>query len=190
MPVSTAYNSGQIPVFYNHRFGSANHQSYSIGFADYVDCPHTPRYCFGHGISYTDFEYRELAIEKKRLSGRESLELTLQVKNCGERAGTEIVQFYVSDEHACVVRPNMELTGFARVRIEPGEIKKIRYVLPLSALAFLDLHNRWKIEKGDVILKVGSSSEDIRLSDRFTITDDTWIDGRTRAFYGTAECVV
>ncbi len=190
MPVSTAYNSGQIPVFYNHRFGSANHQSYSIGFADYVDCPHTPRYCFGHGVSYTDFEYRELAIEKKRLSGKESLELTLQVKNCGERAGTEIVQFYVSDEHACVVRPNMELTGFARVRIEPGEIKKIRYVLPLSALAFLDLHNRWKIEKGDVILKVGSSSEDIRLSDRFTITDDTWIDGRTRAFYGTAECVV
>ncbi len=186
MPVSTAYNSGQIPVFYNHRFGSANHQSYSIGFADYVDCPHTPRYCFGHGISYTDYEYSGLQIEKRRLSGKESLELTLQIRNGGDRAGTEIVQFYVSDEHASVVRPNMELTGFARVRIEPGQAKEVRYVLPLSALAFLDRNNRWKIEKGEVLLKVGSSSEDIRLTDRFTITDDTWIDGKTRAFYGKA----
>lgn len=187
MPVSTAYNSGQIPVYYNHRFGSANHQSYSIGFADYVDCPHTPRYCFGHGLSYSDFMYSDLEIVKKELSGKDSLELTMQVKNNSDRDGTEIIQFYISDEHASVVRPNMELTGFSRVEIEAGETRKIRYVLPLSALAFLDRDDRWKIEKGDIVLKVGSSSEDIRLTDRFTITDDTWIDGRTRAFYGRAE---
>lgn len=188
MPVSVAYNSGQIPVFYNHRFGSANHQSYSIGFADYMDCPHTPRYCFGHGLSYSKYEYSDLEIVKKALAGTESLELTLKVKNIGDRTGTEIVQFYISDEHACVVRPNMELTGFCRICMKPGETKKIKYTLPLSALAFLDRNHQWKIEKGDIVLKVGSSSEDIRLTDTFTITDNTWINGKTRAFYGkTAE---
>lgn len=123
-----------------------------------MNCPHTPRYCFGHGLSYTKYEYSDL----------------------------EIVQFYVSDEHASVVRPNMELTDFCRISLKPGESKKIKYTLPLSELAFLDRSHQWKIEKGDIVLKVGSSSEDIRLTDTFTITDNTWNDGKMRAFYGKA----
>jgi beta-glucosidase len=66
LPVSVARNAGQVPVYYNHPAGSAWHQGESIGFADYVDAPHTPRYVFGHGLSYTTFEYADLELSRDK----------------------------------------------------------------------------------------------------------------------------
>lgn len=183
LPVSVAYHAGQIPIYYNHPNGSAWHQAGSIGFVNYVDLPHTPRYYFGHGLSYTSFSYGELCLSQKEIRPDETLEVTVAVTNTGTRAGDEVVQLYLSDRYASVVRPIKELVGFLRINLEPGETKQVTFELEPSVMAFLDRDMRWKLEKGVFDLEIGSSSEDIRLTGEFTLTEDAWIEGKNRAFY-------
>ena len=183
MPLSTARCAGQIPVYYNHPNGSMWTQAPSIGFNDYVDCSHRPRYCFGHGLSYTGFEYSDLVLDKKEVNPFERVDISVQIKNTGNRAGTEIVQLYVKDSHASMTRPQKELQGFARVFLQPGEKKTVRFALDPSQTAFLDEDMKWKIERGGFEVQVGSSSEDIRLKDSFTVSEDAYIDGKKRTFY-------
>lgn len=222
LPLSVAYHAGQIPVYYNHPNGSAWHQGASIGFANYVDLPHTPRYFFGYGLSYTTFAYRDFMIhpgkrlernvtrsdarpeqdvirsdekaeqnvtcpgerpEQKRIRPDESFQVSVTIRNTGERAGTEIVQLYLKDVYAGMTRPCMELGGFARVELEPGEEKQVTFETDPSQLAFLDRDMRWKVEAGTVEVMVGASSQDIRYTEEITITDDMYIDGRKRRFY-------
>ena len=182
MPLSTARCAGQIPVYYNHPNGSMWTQGPSIGFTDYVDCPHKPRYGFGHGLSYTAFEYSDLAIENKETRPFEAVSIALKIRNAGDRAGTEIVQLYMKDVHASMTRPQKELQGFVRVELRPGEQKTVHFTLQPSQTAFLDEDMRWKIEKGEFEVQIGSSSEDIRLTDSFTVTESAYLSGRTRAF--------
>ena len=183
LPVSVAYNAGQIPVVYSHEHGSGTHQAESIGFPDYVDCPHHSRYPFGYGLSYTCFEYENLTVSDREVSPDGLVDISFDVRNTGEVAGTEIVQLYLSDEYASIVRPVLELAGFARVALRPGEKKRVSFAIHPSQMAFLDEEMRWKIEKGTFLVQAGGSSEDIRLTDRFTVTEDRWIEGRDRAFY-------
>ncbi len=187
MPLSTARCAGQIPVYYNHPNGSMWTQAPSIGFTDYVDCSHRPRYCFGYGLSYTEFEYSDLTLDKKETKPFEAVNISLKVKNTGKCDGTEIVQLYVKDIHASMTRPNKELQGFARVELQPGEGKEVTFALQPSQMAFLDENMRWKIEKGEFEVQIGSSSEDIRLKDSFRVTENAWLAGRTRAFYALGE---
>ena len=187
MPLTTARNAGQIPIYYNHPNGSAWHQGPSIGFADYVDMPHTPRYCFGHGLSYTDFTYSDLELSTKEVRPDEKIEVSLKVKNTGSAAGTEVVQLYLRDIYASMIRPVKELQGFVRVHLEEGEEKEIRFTVDPSQTAFLDENMCWRIEKGEVEVQVGSSSEDIRLKDAFTVTGTALIEGKNRGFYAKAE---
>ena len=183
MPLTTARRAGQIPVYYNHPNGSMWTQGPSIGFNDYVDCPHAPRYCFGHGLSYTSFAYSGLELDRRETTPFEPVRISLKVKNTGEREGTEIVQMYVKDVHASMTRPGKELQGFARVSLRPGEEKTVSFLLQPSQTAFLDEDMRWKIEKGAFEVQIGSSSEDIRLKDSFTVTENAYTEGKTRAFY-------
>ena len=113
LPVSVAYHTGQLPVYYNHPNGSSWHQGGSIGFVNYVDCPHTPRYFFGHGLSYTTFAYSNLQVDKKEAEPFEEVHISCDIANTGDVAGTEVVQLYLKDVHASMVRPCMELQGFA-----------------------------------------------------------------------------
>ena len=183
LPVSVAYKGGQIPVYYNHPNGSGFHQGESIGLSDYVDCPHRPRYSFGHGLSYTSFAYTGLKIDRQEVNPNGKLEISLVVTNTGAQCGDEVVQLYISDRYASVTRPNMELAGFKRVTLMPGESWKLLFSLEMSQLAFVDRSDRWKVEAGDFDIKIGSSSQDIRLEGNFMVTDDQYIDGRTRSFY-------
>ena len=183
MPLSTARCAGQIPVYYNHPNGSMWTQGPSIGFADYMDCSHRPRYCFGYGLSYTTFAYSGLTLDKKEVKPFETVNISLKVKNNGKCAGTEIVQLYVKDIYASMTRPQKELQGFARVELQPGEEKEVTFSLQPSQMAFLDEDMRWKIEKGEFEVQIGSSSEDIRLKDSFTVTENAYLSGKTRAFY-------
>ncbi len=187
MPVSTAYCAGQAPVYYNHPNGSMWTQAPSIGFADYVDCPHRPRYYFGHGLSYTTFEYSGLTLDKKETRPFETVNISMRVKNAGDCAGTEIVQLYLKDIHASMTRPYKELQGFARVELKPGEEKEVSFAVQPSQMAFLDEDMRWKIEKGEFEVQAGSSSEDIRLRDSFTVTENAYLAGKNRAFYALGE---
>lgn len=183
MPVTTAYHAGQIPVYYNHQHNSCWHQTGSIGFANYVDLPHTPRYCFGHGLSYTQFSYSNLVLSQKELAPFGSVRISVDVENSGHMAGDEVVQMYVADIYASMARSVKELAGFKRITLKPGEKKTVAFEVKASQMAFLGKDMRWKVEKGDFLIEIGSSSEDIRLKDTYRVTEDGWLEGRNRGFY-------
>lgn len=183
LPVSVAYHAGQIPIYYNHPYGSAWHQGESIGFVNYVDLPHTPRYDFGYGLSYTKFAYENLRVSDAEIDAAGSVTIDVDVKNIGDRAGDEVVQLYLTDQYASMVRPVKELAGFKRVKLQPGEIKTVTFTVAASQMAFLDREMRWKIEKGLYTVEVGSSSQDIHLAGEYHVKNDAWIEGKNRAFY-------
>lgn len=186
LPVTVARNAGQIPIYYNHSYGSNWHQGDSIGFANYVDMSHLPRYPFGFGLSYTTFGYSDLQLSSKEQAPKETLEIRCKVKNIGSMSGTEIVQLYVQDPYGSMCRPVQELAGFTRVDLEPDEEKTVSFALNLSQLAFLDRDMRWKVEHGTVNIRIGASSEDIRLEDSITITQDAFVEGKSRSFWAEA----
>lgn len=183
LPLTVAYHVGQIPIYYNHANGSAWHQSGSIGFANYVDLPHRPRYFFGHGLSYTTFEYSELKLNKTEVEPEETICIEAMIKNTGKVVGDEVVQLYLVDRYASMTRPVKELAGFKRITLQPGEAKKVIFEVEASQMAFLDLEMKWKVEKGMIGVEVGSSSEDIRLNGEFEIKNSRWISGKDRGFY-------
>lgn len=183
LPITVARSAGQIPVYYNHPYGSSWHQGESIGFQNYVDLSHRPRYPFGFGMSYTAFAYSDLRLSAKELGPADTLEISCKVKNTGRVSGTEVVQLYVNDPYASMCRPVQELAGFARVELQPGEEKTVHFALKISQMAFLDRQMRWKVEHGTWNIRISASSEDIRLEDSVMVTDDAWVDGKTRGFW-------
>lgn len=190
LPLCVARNAGQIPVYYNHPNGSAWHQGESIGFQNYVDMLHTPRYFFGYGMSYTDFSYSDLTLDMKEIGPDEKVRISVTVENTGDQDGEEVVQMYFRDVFASMTRPVKELAGFCRLSLRAGEKKRVTFVMEASQTAFLDRFMEWKIEKGEIEIQVGSSSEDIRLKDSFRIREDRRISGRDRAFYAACEISV
>ncbi|WP_336773050.1 glycoside hydrolase family 3 N-terminal domain-containing protein [Paenibacillus sp. MMO-58] len=187
LPVSIAYNAGQIPVFYNHDNGSSYHVGTMNEFKSYLDCPREPRYYFGFGLSYTTFEYSNLRIEKEVYRPHEPLYISVDITNTGDLFGEEVVQLYIRDKYASMVRPALELAGFIRVPLKSKETKKVHFTMELSQLAFLDADMRWKIEAGEIEVLIGTSSNDLRVSSSFNISSNQYIDGKTRGFYAQAE---
>lgn len=183
LPVTIAYNTGQIPLYYNHPYGSAWNQGGSIGFANYVNLPHEPRYVFGHGFSYTTFEYGNLRISASEVSPKDTVKISADITNTGKRTGDEVVQLYLIDEYASMTRPVKELAGFKRLTLNPGETKCVTFEVEASQMAFLDTEMCWKVEKGDFRVEIGSSSSDIRLKGKYRVMENDWILGRERAFY-------
>lgn len=182
LPVSVARNAGQVPIYYAHPHGSSWHQGDSIGFAEYVDAPHTPRYAFGHGLSYTTFDYSGLRLSSHEVDASGHVEIIFTLTNTGDHAGTEVAQLYIRDRYASMSRPVLELAGFHRVTLDPGESADVSFTLAMSQLAFVDADLRWRVEAGEVDILVGASSDDPRLADTVTVTADAVIDGATRAF--------
>ena len=187
LPVSIALNAGQIPVYYSHERGSSYHAGESIGFQDYADGSHKPRYCFGYGLSYTEFVYESMEIVKKEIDPFESWKIDVTVKNAGNVDGEEVVQLYMSDEYASMTRPVKELVGFKRVKIKVGECAKVRFEVAPSQMAFLDADMWWKIERGSFIVQAAASSEDVKIEDRLYVKENAFVDGAQRSFYAKAE---
>ncbi|MFA9376370.1 MAG: glycoside hydrolase family 3 N-terminal domain-containing protein [Lachnotalea sp.] len=183
LPLTVARCSGQIPIYYNHPNGSSYHQAESIGFSNYVDMSHSPRYYFGHGLSYTSFGYTNLRLSGTQVEPNDMITISVDIENTGEMQGTEVVQLYVKDRYASMTRPVMELAGFKRVDLQPGEKQTVNFQLSPSQMAFLDQDMRWKIEAGDFDVMIGSSSNDIRLQDSFRIKTDEYVIGKNRKFY-------
>ena len=145
--------------------------------------PHTPRYPFGFGLSYTAFEYSDLAVSIPDVAPDGAVEISLTVKNTGSVSGAEVVQLYVRDRYASMVRPVQELAGFTRVDLDPGEEQRVTFSLSPRQLAFLDEDGRWLVEKGDIDVMVGSSSQDIRLSGEFHVSSSKHIESAARPFW-------
>jgi beta-glucosidase len=120
---------------------------------------------FGHGLSYTTFAYSDLKLYAKNITDRDSLTLSVTVKNTGHVAGREAVQLYVRDIESSVIRPVKELKGFEKIELAPGESKVIVFTLDRKAFAFYsEKTHDWFVESGDFEIMIGSSSRDIKLS--------------------------
>jgi beta-glucosidase len=131
-------------------------------------------YPFGHGLSYTRFDYSDLEAEVIDDGPAPRVVVHLTVTNTGDRAGAEIVQLYVRDLEASVARPQQELKGFAKVALEPAEDTRVRLELDGRAFAFWDIERAgWNVEGGDFELRVGASSRDIRLTARVHLTGES-----------------
>lgn len=185
LPVCVAVNAGQIPVYYYQPFGSGTTQARSIGFTNYVDGSHAPRYYFGHGLHYTDFTYSNLCIDRDEYGPDQVVTISADIENIGSMEATEIPYLFLRDERASMVRPNMELYGFARVSLAPGEKKTVSFALDPSQTAFLTRkrEHEWKIEKGEFTVMVGAAADDIRLTGSFQVKEDKILSGKNRKFY-------
>ncbi len=144
LPITIPRHVGQVPVHHDHRAGGGR----SMMLGDYVDRASSPRYPFGFGLSYTTFAYRNLRVD-------DPLTVTVDVANTGDRAATDVVQLYVRDEYARVARPDKQLVGFARVALDPGETRTVRFTVDPTALAYYDEDMRLVVEPGDVRVTVG-----------------------------------
>ena len=130
-----------------------------------------PQFAFGHGLSYTTFEYSAIKLSRNRIKPGESLIAEVQVKNTGRRAGAEVVQLYVQDVKASVPRPLKELKGFEKILLQPQQTKVVRLNLDARAMAFYDVTKKqWVVEPGQFKIMIGSSSRDIRVSADFEVT--------------------
>ena len=123
-----------------------------------------PLFPFGHGLSYTRFDYRALALDSDELAPPDTVHVSLQVTNTGDLAGAEVVQLYVAHDAPPVARPPKELKRWAKCQLQPGETVEIRFELGFRDFAwFADTRRAWRVEPGDFRILVGASSRDIRL---------------------------
>lgn len=126
---------------------------------------------FGHGLSYTNFVYSDLEVDKTELTEGDTLKVKLKVSNTGDRAGKEVVQLYVSDQTGLIQRPEKELKDFAKVHLEPGETKEIKFTLGKRSFAWYNTEIKdWYCGTGNYEILAGASSRDIRLRETVCVT--------------------
>lgn len=190
LPVTIARGADVLPAYYGLPRGSGYVSAGRFGIVTnpngYVNTTAHPFYHFGHGLSYTAFEYSNLGFRSKKVDADGTLEFWLDVKNTGDMDGDEIVQVYVSDCVASMVRPDRILAGFKRVSLKKGEVKTVSFKVNMNQLAFLDIDMKWKVEGGGMWLFIGSSCTDIRISSEFEIEGDAYIEPSRRSFYASA----
>ena len=151
LPLSFPRAEGQIPVHYNHK-------STGRPWSTYQDLPAAPLFPFGFGLSYTTFAYADLALSASEIQAGESVTVSVTVTNTGARAGEEVAQCYVQDCVASLTRPVRELKGFARVALEPGEARRVAFVLGFDELSFYGRDGRRRLEPGSFKVGVGGDS--------------------------------
>jgi beta-glucosidase len=137
-----------------------------VGYRYYDKKKMEPLFPFGHGLSYTSFEYSNLMVDAKEISDNDTVLVSLKVKNTGNRAGKEIVQLYVQDVASTISRPEKELKGFEKVELQPGEEKIVAFPLNKRSFAYYNVEIKdWHVETGDFRILIGKSSKDLVLSE-------------------------
>jgi beta-glucosidase len=160
LPMTFPRSEGQIPFYYDHKPTSGHR---------YVDEADTPLFCFGHGLSYTQFRYSGLTVSPASIRSGASADVAVTLTNTGAVAGAEIAQLYVRDVVASVTTPLLALKGFSRVTLNPGESRTVHFTLGPDALAVWNREMKRVVEPGEFKLMAGSSSTDIRLTDSLLV---------------------
>lgn len=155
LPVTFPRNVGQVPLHYNHRPTGRPLPRNDRQHSRYTDSLDSPLYPFGYGLSYTQFEYQNLAIQVQS----SLITISVEVKNVGSHAGDEIVQVYVRDVVALISRPVKELKGFVRLSLEAGQTKTGVFQLSQDDLSFYDQAGKWVFEPGTFQVWVGPNSD-------------------------------
>ena len=149
LPVSFPRSVGQLPIYYNHK---------PTAKRGYLWTSKEPLFPFGHGLSYTTFEYSAPTVSPARIGPAGRAEVSVTVTNTGRRAGDEIVQLYIRDLVSSVTRPVKELKDFRRISLAPGERKTVTFTVTPDKLSFLDLNMNRTVEPGFFDIMVGTSS--------------------------------
>ena len=150
LAITIPRTAGQVQMYYNHK---PSHYRYKL-----QDIPNEPLFPFGHGLSYTTYEYSDLKLSKKEISDKENIEVSVTIKNTGTRDGVEIAQLYIRDCYSDVTRPVKELKGFERVALKAGESKEVHFTLTPAHLQYYNLEMERVVEPGTFKVMVGPSS--------------------------------
>jgi beta-glucosidase len=153
-------NVGQIPIYYSHR-NTGRPQAGDVFEkfkSNYLDSPNSPLFPFGYGLSYTTFEYSDVALSSTTLSAGGTLEAKVTVSNTGESDGEEVVQLYIRDVVTSITRPVKELKGFQKIFLKVGESKEVSFTLSEEDLKFYNYDLDFVAEPGEFIVFIGTSS--------------------------------
>jgi beta-glucosidase len=178
-PLTFPRSVGQLPKLYL----SSPAGRKSNWWGDYVDSAVTPLFPFGHGLSYTTFEYGDLSISPQAATKGEEIEISFNLRNTGDVPGEEVVQLYIHDKFASSPRPVKELKGYHRLALSPGESKNITFKMNVEQCAFYNNDLNLVLEPGTIEVMLGSSSEDIRLFGAFEITGPEQMEVKERVFH-------
>lgn len=164
---------GQIPFNFPYKPSSQVDGGHKKGPAGKQSRVHGALWEFGHGLSYTTFEYSDLKLSKNVIGPEESVEVSFNVKNTGSRKGDEVVQLYIHDRLSSITVYDKQLRGFERIPLESGETKTVRFTLKPKDLSLLDKDFNRVVEPGDFDIMIGASSTDIRLRKTLRVSDGT-----------------
>ena len=151
LPISFPRSAGHIPCYYNRKPSARR---------GYLFDEISSLYDFGFGLSYTKFEFSNMAIDKTSINTGESVQVHVDVKNTGDKPGKEVVQLYIRDIYSSVTRPVKELKGFKKIDLKPGETKKVTFNISPDLLAFTKVDMSYGVEPGDFQIMLGNSSRD------------------------------
>ncbi len=155
LPITFPLNEAQLPLVYNHQpTGRGN---------DYNNLSGQPLFPFGFGLSYTQFKYSDLHLDRSSIARNEKTTVRFRLKNTGSYEGDEIVQLYIKDILSSVARPVQELKGFQRIRLKAGEEKEVVFEITPELLEQLDMNLKPVVEPGEFRIMIGSSSRDLPL---------------------------
>lgn len=160
LTVSVPRHVGQLPVYYYR----------GLTGRGYLDMRTDPLYPFGYGLSYTSFQYDKLRVSPAKIPIGGTATVSVEVANTGAVAGDEVVQLYIRDEVASVIRPDRQLKGFERVHLKPGQTKTVSFEVGYEELCFYGLDEEWIVEPGDFTLMVAPNSRDPGLQANLTVT--------------------
>jgi beta-xylosidase len=169
LPYSLPRHSGQVPIYVGQHNGSGYRKSASNLNLNYLDMPATPLFPFGHGLSYTSFEYSRLIPSDPIVDIHDEVSFSVMVRNVGALDGDEVVQLYFSDRASGITRPAQELVGFRRLHLKAGQTQKVEFTVEMKQLGYLDSDGLFALEPGNIDVSVGSSSRDLRLTAQFTV---------------------
>jgi beta-glucosidase len=159
LPMSFPRNVGQCPIYYNSfSTGRPVNKEENVFWSHYSDVEKTPLYPFGYGLSYTSFEYKNLKISNSSYKKGDKVELSVEVTNIGNLDGKEVVQLYINDVAASIVRPVKELKGFELVALKKGETKTVKFTLTDQELGFYDNQGKFLVEPGVFNVMIGWNS--------------------------------
>lgn len=164
LPVTFPLAVGQVPLFYSQKNTGRPLPpgSSEWGKSKYSDVPNDPLYPFGFGLSYTTFQYSDITVDKTEVGMNEPLNVSVTITNTGKYKGTETAQLYIRDLIATTTRPVKELKSFKRITLDPGQSRKVTFILTSDDLAFWDGHFDYKAEPGRFNVFVGTNSRDVK----------------------------
>ena len=167
LPVTFPQNVGQIPIYYNHK-NTGRPQPEGSDFqkylSNYLDVSNDPLYPFGYGLSYTQFAYGELMLDKTDLAGNQTLSASITLTNSGNYDGAEVVQLYIRDLVGSITRPVMELKGFRKVFLKAGESQTVTFTITPDDLKFYNSDLKFDWEPGEFVIMIGGNSKDVKSS--------------------------